>query len=65
MSVLCYAIGRSFDSMVSYQVNSNFSMGMLFEVIDPVGGMEDWIDDVLGGNASTGFRVCATLRWKF
>ncbi len=70
-----YATGRhvnidsslawGFDSMVSYQVNSNFSMGMLFEVIDPVGGMEDWIDDVLGGNASTGFRVCATLRWKF
>ncbi len=54
-----------FDSIVTYKFNNNFKAGFMFELIDPVGGLEDWIEDVLGGDATTGFKATATLTWKF
>ncbi len=59
------SLAWGFDSIVTYKFNNNFRAGIMFEIIDPGDGLEDWIEDVNGGDATTGFKLAATLLWKF
>ena len=58
-------IGYGFDSVFTYTFSKNFKTSIMFEVFDPGDGLEDIIEDVNGGDATTAFRLAVNLLWKF